>query len=221
MLPTARKLAFSEVPVIDMAPAWSGVPAKRKAVTDAIAEASGQVGFFYMRNHGIPQEVFNNIFQTAQDFYALPAEAKMEVSVTKNNHFQGYVHTMNKGNDPNITESLQEAFQIRRPLEPDDPDLLAGKPYHGVIPWPSAMPNLQPRMMAYFDKLSELGYKMLDIFEESLEMPNGSLKPIVLSANAAGLAGRTSRRTRAYRHRRLHPSSSRYERWFGSTKSGR
>ena len=45
MLPTARKLDFTDVPVIDLAPAWSGGAAGRRAVADAIAEARGRVGF--------------------------------------------------------------------------------------------------------------------------------------------------------------------------------
>ena len=83
---------------------------------------------------------------------------------------------MTKGDDRTITENLQEAFQIRRPLADDDPDLLAGKSYHGVIPWPSAMPDLKPRMMGYFDKLSVLGYALLALFEESLELAPGRLQ---------------------------------------------
>jgi isopenicillin N synthase-like dioxygenase len=176
MLPVARKLASTEVPVVDLAPAWSSGLDARRAVAAEIAAACREVGFFYIRNHGIAGDDIDRIFQTAVDFHSLPLTAKMEVSVTKNNHFQGYLHGMTKGDDPTITENLQEAFQIRRPLADDDPDLLAGKSYHGVIPWPSAMPDLKPRMMAYYDKLSELGYALLALFEESLELPPGRLR---------------------------------------------
>jgi hypothetical protein len=48
MLPTARKLAFTDVPVVDLAPLWSGGAAGRRAVADEIAEACGRVGFFYV-----------------------------------------------------------------------------------------------------------------------------------------------------------------------------
>jgi len=176
MLPAARNVALTEVPVVDLGPAWTGDPSARRGVTAEIATACSDIGFFYVRNHGIARDDIERIFQTAADFHSLPLDAKMEVSVTKNNHFQGYLHGMSKGNDRKITENLQEAFQIRRPLADDDPDLLAGKNYHGVIPWPSAMPDLKPRMMAYFDKLSALGYALLALFEESLELPPGRLK---------------------------------------------
>jgi isopenicillin N synthase-like dioxygenase len=176
MLPTARKLAFTDVPVIDLAPVWSG-EAGRRAVVDEIAEACGRVGFFYVKHHGISDADIAAIFQTSADFHNLPLEAKMEVSMTKNNHAQGYLHGMTKGNEKSISENLQEAFQIKRPLADDDPDLLAGRPLHGKIPWPSAMPDLKPRMMAYYDKANTLGYELLSLFELALELRAGELKP--------------------------------------------
>jgi isopenicillin N synthase-like dioxygenase len=176
MLPSARKLAFTDVPVIDLEPAWSGGEAGRRAVADQIAEACGRVGFMYIKNHRISDDAIAAVFQTAADFHKLPLDAKMEVSVTKNDHAQGYLHGMTKGNEKTISANLQEAFQIKRPLADDDPDLLAGKPLHGKIPWPSAMPDLKPRMMAYYDTVNELGYELLKLYELSLGMDEGSLK---------------------------------------------
>ena len=53
MLPTARKLAFTDVPVIDLAPAWSGDSVARRALADEIAEACGTVGFMYVKNRRV------------------------------------------------------------------------------------------------------------------------------------------------------------------------
>jgi len=176
MLPTARKLDFTDVPVIDLGPAWSGGDAGRRAVADAIADACGRVGFFYVKNHMLSDDDIAAIFATAADFHNLSLEAKMEVSMTKNNHAQGYLHGMTKGNEKSISENLQEAFQIKRPLADNDPDLIAGKPMHGKIPWPSAMPDLKPRMMAYYDKVNELGYELLKLFELALDLRADELR---------------------------------------------
>jgi isopenicillin N synthase-like dioxygenase len=46
MLPTARKLAFTDVPVIDLGTLWTDDSKARSAVADEIAEACGRVGFF-------------------------------------------------------------------------------------------------------------------------------------------------------------------------------
>lgn len=176
MLPTARKLDFADVPVIDLTDIHSSDPARRRILADRLADACARVGFMYVINHGISEEEIDLIFQTAKDFHDLPIDAKMEVSLTKNNHAQGYLHGKSKGTGTNIVENLQEAFQIRRPLAKDDPDLLAGRPLHGEIPWPSAMPDLQPRMMRFFDQADRLGYALLSLFEESLGFEQGRLR---------------------------------------------
>jgi isopenicillin N synthase-like dioxygenase len=168
MLPSAK------IPIIDMGPTLTGDAAQQQAVADRIADACARVGFFYVINHGIARDSVDAIFKAAADFHNLPEEAKMEVSVTKNNHFQGYLHGMTKGNDAKISENLQEAFSIRRPLAPDDPDLLAGTPMHGMIPWPKAMPDLQPRMMAYYHNVDALGRQLLNLFEMSLDLPKST-----------------------------------------------
>jgi len=127
-------------------------------------------------SNGLTDADIAAIFQTSADFHNLPSEAKMEVSMTRNNHAQGYLHGMTKGNAKNLSENLQEAFQIKRPLADDDPDLLSGKPLHGKIPWPSAMPDLKPRMMAYYDKVNMLGYELLKLFEQALGLGEDQLK---------------------------------------------
>ena len=180
-----------------------------------IAEVCGRVGFFYVKNHGLSDADIAAIFQTSADFHNLPLDAKMEVSMTKNNHAQGYLHGMTKGNEKGLSENLQEAFQIKRPLADDDPDLLAGKPLHGKIPWPSAMPDLKPRMMAYYDKVDVLGYEMLTLFELALGAARGRAQAVfqeghefaaapALSAAEAGRGRRASRRARPYRHQCVH-----------------
>ncbi len=178
MLPTARKLAFTDVPVIDLSAAWSGDAGKRQALAEEIADVCGRVGFMYVRNHGVADAAIAAIFETAAEFHSLPLEAKMESSMARNADAQGqgYLHGMTKGTGKNLSENLQEAFQFRRPLADDDPDLIAGKPLHGRIPWPKAMPDLRARMMAYYNKVDVLGYEMLKLFELALDLREGALK---------------------------------------------
>ena len=178
MLPTARKLAFNDVPVVDLAAAWSGDAGKRAALADEIAEVCGRVGFMYIRNHGVADADIDAIFKTAADFHNLPHDTKMESAMARNADAQGqgYLPGMTKGSGKGLSENLQEAFQFRRPLADDDPGLLAGKPLHGRIPWPKAMPDLKARMMAYYSKVDALGYQLLELFEQALDQPAGALK---------------------------------------------
>src|SRR5258708_6580566 len=126
MLPTARKLAFHDVPVIDLGPVWSGDAAKRRAVADEIAEVCGRIGFMYIKNHGVAKSDIDGIFKTAEDFHGMSAETKMLSAMARHPDAQGqgYLPGMTKGTGKNLSENLQEAFQFRRPLADHDARLL-------------------------------------------------------------------------------------------------
>ena len=79
--------------------------------------------------------------------------------------------TDTKGKDPKIKENLQEAFQIHPELPADDPRVLAGKKLHGTNPWPSAMPDLKPRMMRYYVQMWDLAQELLRLFAIGLDLP--------------------------------------------------
>src|SRR5215472_10168411 len=89
MLPIARKLAFNDVPVIDLTAAWADDAGRRRILADEIAEVCGRVGFMYIRNHGISATDIEAIFRTAADFHNLPLEEKMESSMARNAGAQG------------------------------------------------------------------------------------------------------------------------------------
>ena len=100
----------------------------------------------------------------------------MEVSITKNNHAQGYLHGMTKGNAKNLSENLQEAFQIRAPIGGRRSGPARGQAAARQDPVAERHARLEPRMMAYYDKVDALGYEMLALFELALELPAGTLK---------------------------------------------
>jgi isopenicillin N synthase-like dioxygenase len=61
---------LERIPIIDV---------DRKAVAEEIREASKNIGFFYMINHGIDSRFSEGAFHQAKRFFELPEEKKMEV----------------------------------------------------------------------------------------------------------------------------------------------
>ena len=64
----AKRVAFSSIPVIDFADAYSSDLNTRKEVAEKIRKASIEVGFFYINNHGIPQDLIEQILRQQIDF---------------------------------------------------------------------------------------------------------------------------------------------------------
>jgi hypothetical protein len=75
----ARKPADDEIPVIDLSP-LDGNLAARQALAAQVCSAAKNTGFFYVSNHGIPEEVIQGALEQAQRFFALPRERKQSIS---------------------------------------------------------------------------------------------------------------------------------------------
>ena len=68
----ARQRAAGELPVIDFAPMLEGDAAAKHALAAALARACTDTGFFYLKNHGVPQALIDRTFALSRDFFALP-----------------------------------------------------------------------------------------------------------------------------------------------------
>ena len=90
----ARRGEFHEIPVIDFSDAYSKDLDKRKALSKKIYDACVDVGFFYIKNHGVPDSVMKNVFGAAKEFFELPMEDKLAIDLQKSPHFRGYTRLM-------------------------------------------------------------------------------------------------------------------------------
>lgn len=54
--------------------------AVRQHLAEEIRDACINVGFFYVKNHGIPEESISGAVDVGKKFFALPNETKMKVS---------------------------------------------------------------------------------------------------------------------------------------------
>ena len=53
--PESRMADFSEIPLIDLAPIYGDDAKAKQRMAAALREACIRVGFFYVKNHGIPE----------------------------------------------------------------------------------------------------------------------------------------------------------------------
>lgn len=53
-------------------------------------DAMSEVGFFYIKNHGVSPELQEKSFDTIKSFFKLPIEEKLEIELKKSPHFRGY-----------------------------------------------------------------------------------------------------------------------------------
>lgn len=162
----------SSVPVIELGAGggWSA-EAWEKAARDLI-QASREIGFFYVADHGVPQVLIDGELAAARAFFAQPLEAKMAIDIARSSNMRGYepigLQTLDEGSPPDLKESLM----LGRDLGPDHPWVREGIAYEGPNQWPAALPGFREQANAYLDAIMGLGRRIGALIAHSLELPD-------------------------------------------------
>ncbi|EQL01805.1 hypothetical protein G6O67_003492 [Ophiocordyceps sinensis] len=66
----------SGIPIVDLAPLESKSSRERQETAAELYDAFKNVGFAYIKNHGVPQDVVQEAFEWSRNFFALPQSVK-------------------------------------------------------------------------------------------------------------------------------------------------
>src|SRR5438034_123611 len=119
-----QRIPLDQIPAIDFRAFLRGTAADRKKVAIQIGEACRNIGFFYLINHGIAEELIARGFAEAKRFFALPLERKREIAIEKSPCHRGYFGLGGENLDPKkqrYSGDLKEGIKIGRDLAPDHP----------------------------------------------------------------------------------------------------
>lgn len=89
--------SFDTIPILDISGIYSPDVQTRLKAAAIVHDACTRVGFFYIVNHGIPEEIVESTFDCAKTFFALPFEEKMEVYIDNSPKFRGYTPLYGSG----------------------------------------------------------------------------------------------------------------------------
>lgn len=181
----AKTAPFHEIPVIDFAAMLGDDLTAKREVASALKQAATGVGFFYIRNHGVPAEVIAAMFAAGPDFFALPLDEKMQLHVKLSSNNSGYTPLLEENTNPTARGDLHEAFDMAAELAPDDPDLLSGNGLYGVNLWPESVPQLRQAMLAYNREMLRLGRQLFGAFALALDLDEHYFAPMITKPTMA------------------------------------
>ena len=164
---------MSAIPVLSLKPIVDGAPSADQAVARELLPILRSWGAFQLVDHGVPQAAMVDAFAAAARFFRLPVEERMAIRVGRDN--RGYV-PMHQTHYPGNKPDLKESFNVGRlALTPDDPDVKAGKPLHGVNRWPT-LDGFRGPVEAYFNAVTTLGDRLLGPLAICLDMTPAALR---------------------------------------------
>lgn len=166
---TAKQISLSEIPVIDIAPLVAGGSGGRGKVAEDILAAAQGVGFFYVRNHGLPPQIIADAMAASKEFFARPHEEKMTVRI--NERHRGFLRVGEAKMYETAKADLKESFVWGLDVGEDDPDYLAGSRMIGPNNWPDFMPALRPVLNAFYSESLDCGRLILRACATGLGLP--------------------------------------------------
>jgi isopenicillin N synthase-like dioxygenase len=185
----AKRLAFDDIPVIDIDGLFSAEAAGRQRVADVVGEACRDVGFFYVRNHRIPEAAITGAYDAMTQYFDLPLSDKMKLDIHQVQRHRGYVPVGGLYADPTARPDSQEGFELSFELPADDPLYLDGNIMMGPNVWPDGLPAFRPAVYGYYQQVIDLGHVLFrafalalgieeNFFEDKIDKPMGQLRLI-------------------------------------------
>ena len=155
------------LPIIDLGSSGEGDgPSLTRIVAD-VGAACRDVGFFYVVNHDVDNELIAEAFAQSHAFFALPVADKRELAIETIGGNRGYSGLLHEALDPARGPDMKEAFNIGLDLATDDPELVAGKPFRSLNAWPE-LSGFRKTALAYYDACVALGARLHRTFARDL-----------------------------------------------------
>jgi isopenicillin N synthase-like dioxygenase len=114
------------IPVVDLSEFLSGDNAKKSDFVQLIGKAYEEVGFVAVKNHGIPDQLINDLYKYVQQFFSMPLGQKKEYERPELAGQRGYTSFGKEHAKGSDAPDLKEFFQYGQMVEDKDP---VGKEY--------------------------------------------------------------------------------------------
>jgi isopenicillin N synthase-like dioxygenase len=99
------------IPVVDLAEFLSGDPKRKEAFVQQLGKAYEEVGFVAVKNHGIPDELIEDLYRYVQEFFSLPLDQKRQYEIPGMAGQRGYTSFGKEHAKGSEAPDLKEFFQ--------------------------------------------------------------------------------------------------------------
>ncbi|WP_338555956.1 isopenicillin N synthase family oxygenase [Erwinia sp. E_sp_B04_7] len=158
------------LPVLDLSH-LQGDKTQRQTFLNELSKSAREVGFFYLINHGVDQQLSADVQRVSRQFFALPEEEKQQVAMFHSPHFRGYNRAGSEitRNQPDWREQFD--IGAERPALPLKAGDAGWKRLQGPNLWPASLPELQTVLLKWQAQMTSMSLHLLRAFAEALALP--------------------------------------------------
>ncbi|KAJ4290975.1 hypothetical protein N0V90_010171 [Kalmusia sp. IMI 367209] len=168
------------IPIVDFGAFLNGGEEEKRRVAEKIDAAFRDVGFVYLRGHGVPKGKVEECFEWSKKFFALPLETKMLAPHPPGGaHHRGY----SAPGLEKVTQHMYGEEELKKEREiPDYKESYESGNVNDVSQpniWlpEEKLPGFREFMESYFALCSTLIHNILDALSIALDVPSPGLSP--------------------------------------------
>lgn len=160
--------AAKAIPVIDLTGSFSRDTDAKKVVAWEVHKACRETGFFYVSNHGVPQDLLDKQLECARRFFDLPLAEKLKLDVAHSPSMRGYEpmssQTLDDGSQPDLKEGFMAGVDGKQAYTTNGE-------FNSLNQWPASYGEMRAQTEDYIQAMTALGKHLLGVLALSLELP--------------------------------------------------
>ena len=157
----AAEVTLDEIPMVDFEGFLRGGEDGRRRTAEAIARACEEIGFFYLKNHGVPGDAVSALRRESAAFFSQPLQVRQRSAATLDWH-RGWMDLSQVGLSERSREI--ESYQIKAD-HPWPPGASLRERYlYAPSRWPDDMPGFRIAAERYFDHVTALAAQLRQAF---------------------------------------------------------
>jgi isopenicillin N synthase-like dioxygenase len=168
------------IPVVDLAQFTQGSESERTAFVYELGRAYEDVGFVAVKNHGIPEELIDELYKYVQTFFAMPAELKKAYEKPELAGQRGYTSFGKEHAKGSDAPDLKEFYQYGQTVEDGDP-VAAEYPANVVV---NEVPQFTPTLFRAYRNFEKSGRSLLKAIALYLGLDENYFEPFILNGNS-------------------------------------
>ena len=145
------------IPQVDLSEFISGDAVRKGKFVRALGQAYEEIGFVAVKNHGMKDEIREELYTLVQEFFALPGEVKQQYEIPGLAGQRGYTSFGREHAKNHNAGDLKEFWQFGQCVD-DDKVLRDGYPNNVSV---AELPSFNPIAMRIYKRLEDAGRQIL------------------------------------------------------------
>ena len=145
------------IPVVDLAKFTKGNESERREFVYELGKAYEDVGFVAVKNHGIPDDLINELYQYVKEFFSLPLQKKRSYEKPELAGQRGYTSFGKEHAKGSEAPDLKEFYQFGQTVTDGD-EVAAEYPPNGSV---EDIPEFTPTMLKAYQNFQKSGTALL------------------------------------------------------------